>query len=180
METHELEALRYPIGHFVPPAQIGDAQLMDWIAELEALPVKLRDIVGRLDDTRLEHPYRPGGWTVRQLVHHLSDSHHNSYVRFKWGLTEDAPTIKAYDEKAWAGLFDSASGPIDMSLDHLEVIHRKLVYLLRGLDREQLSRTFVHPETGQATTLAENVGRYAWHGNHHLAHIERLIERQGW
>ncbi|MBC2839911.1 YfiT family bacillithiol transferase [Robiginitalea sp. SC105] len=180
MTEQELESLRYPIGHFTTHDAISDRQLSDWIAELEALPTKLRDLVSRLTEAQLETPYRTGGWTVRQVVHHLADSHHNSYIRFKWGLTEDAPTIKAYDEKAWAALFDSRTAPIGPSLDHLQAVHAKLVYLLRGLDRKDLQRTFVHPDTGIPTTLEENVGRYAWHGNHHFAHIESLIRRNSW
>lgn len=180
MNEQELEALRYPIGHFIPHQAVSDQQLSDWIAELEALPIKLRDVVSGMSADRLDTPYRPGGWTVRQVVHHVSDSHHNSYIRFKWGLTEDNPTIKAYDEKAWADLFDSRSGPVGPSLDHLEAIHTKLVFLLRGLDREDLRRTFTHPDTGVASTLEENISRYAWHGNHHLAHIESLVARKAW
>jgi hypothetical protein len=180
MQHEQNEALRYPIGRFQPPAQIETRQIRDWIAELEALPVRLRDIVSPLSNPQLETPYRPGGWTVRQVVHHLSDSHHNSYLRFKWALTEESPLIKIYDEKAWAELFDSRTGPIGLSLDHLEAIHRKLVYLLNGLDPEQLNRTFIHPEGSVRTTLKENIGRYAWHGNHHFAHIQNLMTRQGW
>ncbi len=180
MTDQELETLRYPIGHFRPHEAYSAQQLSDWIAELEALPTKLRDIVSNLDDSQLDTPYRPGGWTVRQVVHHLADSHHNSYIRFKWGLTEDTPTIKAYDEKAWAALFDSRTSPVGLSLDHLEAVHGKLVFLLRGLDRELLRRTFIHPDSGAETSLEENIGRYAWHGNHHLAHIEQLVARKAW
>ncbi|MGB5274393.1 MAG: putative metal-dependent hydrolase, partial [Flavobacteriaceae bacterium] len=116
----------------------------------------------------------------RQLVHHIADSHHNSYIRFKWALTEDRPVIKAYDEKAWAKLFDSRTAPIQMSLDHLTAVHHKLVYLLKGLSPSDLKRTFIHPDSKMETSLEENVGRYAWHGNHHLAHINGLLEREGW
>ena len=177
MAAENTEELRYPIGHFHAPGTITDIQVQDWIAELEALPVRLRDLVDPLPEETLHTPYRPGGWTVRQVIHHLSDSHHNSYIRFKWALTEVNPVIKAYDEKAWANLFDTRTAPIGMSLDHLQAVHTKLVYLLRGLDRSELKRTFVHPESGAVTSLEENIGRYAWHGNHHLAHIERLLER---
>lgn len=110
----------------------------------------------------------------------MADSHHNSYIRFKWGLTEDSPVIKAYNEKAWANLFDTKSAPIELSLAHLSAVHAKLVYLLKGLTSEDLKRTFEHPESGDITRLDENVGRYAWHSQHHLAHIENLLKRNSW
>ena len=180
MTAPELEALQYPIGRFAAPAPIGSAEVSQWLDALETLPARLRATVETWGDARLDTPYRPQGWTVRQVVHHLADSHHNSYVRFKWALTEDVPTIKAYDEKAWAGLFDSRTAPIALSLDHLQAVHAKMVYLLRGLGPGELARTFIHPEGGQVTRLDENIGRYAWHGNHHLAHITGLAARQGW
>ena len=133
-----------------------------------------------MSDAQLNTPYRPEGWTVRQLVHHISDSHHNSYIRFKWALTEDTPTIKAYNEKAWAELFDTRTAPIQLSLDHLSAVHAKLVYLLKGLSEPQLQRSFIHPDGNQETTLKENIARYAWHSNHHFAHIENLLKREGW
>lgn len=180
MNDASAERLRYPIGHFHKPESISDRQLQDWIAELEALPTRLRDLADRLSETQLDTPYRPGGWTVRQVIHHLSDSHHHSYTRFKWALTEDQPVIKAYLQDGWADLFDARTAPVSLSLDHLQAVHAKLVYLLRGLSRAELKRAFVHPETGSVTTLEENVGRYAWHSNHHLAHISGLLERMGW
>ncbi len=180
MEQDVLDKMRYPIGRFTPPAKIDDEIRMAWIQTLEEFPEKLRESIDNLTDEQLDTPYRPGGWTVRQVVHHLSDSHHNSYIRFKWALTEDVPVIKVYDEKAWASLFDSQSAPVEMSLRHLEAIHAKLVYLLRGLEPAQYSRGFQHPEAEQPTTLEENIGRYAWHGAHHLQHILNLIARQGW
>lgn len=175
-----MENLKYPIGKFQKKEDITLQDVTIWINELEELPKKFEDLVGKLNDEQLETPYRPGGWTLRQLIHHVSDSHHNSYIRFKWALTEDTPLIKAYDEKEWANLFDTKSAPIEMSLLHLKAIHAKLVYLLKGLTPEQLKRTFIHPENNQETSLEENIGRYAWHGAHHYAHAKNLIESRGW
>ncbi|WP_437396926.1 YfiT family bacillithiol transferase [Flagellimonas lutimaris] len=180
MEKETLEQLRYPIGKFNMPESITENDLKQWITVLENLPQRLSDLVTPLTEQQLETPYRPEGWTVRQLVHHISDSHHNSYIRFKWALTEDTPTIKAYDEKAWAELFDTRTAPIQMSLNHLSAIHAKLVYLLKGLSSDDLKRTFIHPDGNQESTLEENIGRYAWHSNHHYAHIQNLIKRKGW
>ncbi|MCR9264629.1 MAG: putative metal-dependent hydrolase [Flavobacteriaceae bacterium] len=180
MEKEQLEQLRYPIGHYQIPDPITQQHLDEWISVLENLPQRLADMVLPLSEDQLEAPYRPEGWTVRQLVHHIADSHHHSYIRFKWALTEDNPLIKPYDEKAWAALFDSKSAPIQMSLDHLRVVHAKLVYLLKGLSEEDLQRKFTHPDGNEETTLKENIGRYAWHGSHHFAHIKKLLERKGW
>ena len=180
MKENELEKLRYPIGKFQNPTEITDAIRNEWIAILEALPQKITELVKPLSDAQLETPYRPGGWTVRQLVHHIADSHHNSYTRFKWALTESNPTIKAYNEKEWAKLFDSQSAPIAHSLEHLSVVHKKLVYLLKGLNKAQLQRTFVHPDDNYQSTIEENIGRYAWHGSHHFAQLENLIQNKNW
>lgn len=180
MEKQELETLRYPIGKFHMPENISELQIEEWIDALEEFPERLKNLVLSLDQEQLETPYRPGGWRVRQLIHHISDSHHNSYIRFKWALTEDNPLIKVYDEKKWAELHDSITAPIENSLFHLEAIHRKLVFLLRGLGSNELKRTFIHPEGGVETSLEENIGRYVWHGNHHYAHITNLLRRKGW
>ena len=171
--------LRYPIGPFAPPDTLTPEQVKTWIAEIATLPAALHKAVTPLTESQLDTPYRPGGWTVRQVVHHVPESHLNSFIRFKWALTEDRPTIKAYDEKSWATLPDYAAVPIAHSLDLLETLHVRWVGLLRSLSWAQLQREFVHPESGP-TSLAETVGAYAWHGRHHLAHIERLIEREGW
>ncbi|MCB0374104.1 MAG: putative metal-dependent hydrolase [Muricauda sp.] len=180
MENNTLEQLRYPIGKFEAPTKITPVHLEEWISVLEHMPKRLEDMVSVLSEEQLETPYRPDGWTVRQLVHHISDSHHNSYIRFKWALTEDTPTIKPYDEKSWAELFDTRTAPIQMSLDHLKAVHAKLVFLLKGLSREELQRKFIHPDGNVESTLEENIGRYAWHSNHHFAHIANLIKREGW
>lgn len=179
MDAPANDPLRYPIGRFQPPDSISLEDREVWISALETFPARLAALVLPLDDRILQTPYRPGGWTVRQVVHHLADSHHNSYMRFKWALTEDVPLIKVYDEKAWAALPDATGGPIALPLRHLEAVHARLVYLLRGLDPGQLLRRFRHPESGE-TTLLENIGRYAWHGNHHYAHIENLLVSMGW
>ncbi len=180
MEKDALEQLRYPIGTYDIPDTITNEHREEWIAILEYLPQRLEAMVAQLSEEQLETPYRPGGWTVRQLVHHISDSHHHSYIRFKWGLTEDNPLIKPYFEKEWSKLFDAQSAPIQMSLAHLKAVHAKLVYLLKGLSQEQLQRKFTHPDGNEETTLEENIGRYAWHGSHHFAHIKNLIAREGW
>ena len=180
MEDQELEKLRYPIGKFIRPEIIDEDLIREWINALEEFPARLRALVSGMSDEQLETAYRPGGWQIRQLIHHIADSHHNSYIRFKWGLTEDKPLIKVYDEKRWADLHDSRKAPISLSLDHLKSVHSKLVYLLRGLEREKLQREFIHPDGQVVTSLEENIGRYVWHGNHHYAHIANLVEREGW
>ncbi len=180
MENTSLENLQYPIGKYIIPSSITEKHLKEWIAILEHLPSRLEKMVTPLSKQQLETPYRPGGWTVRQLVHHISDSHHHSYIRFKWGLTEDNPIIKPYLEKEWSNLFDAKTAPIDMSLNHLKAVHAKLVYLLKGLSSEDLNRKFIHPDGNEETTLLENVSRYAWHGTHHFTHIKNLIERENW
>ena len=172
--------VRYPIGQFDPPEEITEEIKNDWIQTLEDFPSKLENLVKNLTDEQLDTPYREGGWTIRQVVHHCSDSHHHSYIRFKWALTEDQPTIKAYNEGAWAKLFDTRTAPIQMSIDHLKAVHHKLVYLLRGLQDEDLEKSFIHPESGDTVVLRKNIGIYAWHSNHHYAHIENLLIRQGW
>jgi hypothetical protein len=159
---------------------IPDVQLKEWIDVLDEFPKRLTDLVKNLDDLQLDTPYRPEGWTIRQVVHHVADSHHHSYIRFKWALTEDKPVIKPYIEQEWAELFDTRSAPIQMSLDHLKAIHYKLVYLLRGLTEIQLNRSFIHPDGDVEVVLKQNIGIYAWHSNHHYAHIENLMKRKGW
>ncbi|MEP1487717.1 MAG: YfiT family bacillithiol transferase [Algibacter sp.] len=180
MSPENLQKLKYPIGEFDCPQQITSNHLKAWISTLEHFPNKLENLVKDLSDEQLDTVYRPDGWTIRQVVHHVSDSHHHSYTRFKWALTEDNPVIKAYFEDRWAELFDSKSAPIEMSLNHVKAIHFKLVYLLKGLSGEDLSKVFIHPETNKEVPLKYNIGNYAWHSNHHYAHIENLIKRKGW
>ncbi len=170
--------LRYPIGKFVRQDSYSSAELSGFLQTLETLPAQLRAAVTGLSEAQLETPYRDGGWTVRQLVHHIADSHINSYVRFKLALTEDAPIIKPYDEAAWALLEDSKL-PIETSLVLLEVLHLRLTTMLKSCSSDQLQRTFVHPVSG-ATTLATAMGLYAWHSWHHLEHILALRVRQNW
>ncbi len=177
--TESLEELRYPIGRFAAPAEVTAAHSDRWIADIERLPGDLRRVVEPLTSEQLETRYRPGGWAIRQVVHHLPESHLNSYIRFKWALTEERPLIKAYDEERWAELADVAEVPVGVSLDLLDALHRRWVGLLRSLSPRQLARAFVHPESG-VVRLDVNVGIYAWHGRHHLAHIEGVARRQGW
>ncbi len=170
---------RYPVGRFQPPTAITATDRAAWIAEIEALPEHLRKAVSGLKDSQLDAPYRPGGWTVRQVVHHVADSHMNSLVRFRLALTEDAPTIKPYSEAAWAELADSKVAPVEVSLQLLQALHARWVMLLRSLETVGLSRTFKHPERGE-NNLDWAISLYAWHGRHHVAHITSLRDRQGW
>ena len=171
--------LRYPIGQFEHEGAVTEAAIARWIAEIEALPDQMRQAVSGLSDDQLDTRYRPGGWTLRQVVHHVPDSHLNSYIRFKWALTEEEPAIKVYDEALWAELADYRLVPIETSLDFLALLHAKWSALLRSLSREQLSRTLVHPDLG-VVVLNWYIGSYAWHGRHHLAHITTTVEREGW
>ena len=170
--------MRYPIGKFEKPGTVTAAQRAAWIEEIEALPARLREAAGGLTDEQLDTPYRPGGWTVRQVVHHVADSHMNSFIRFRLGLTEDEPTVKPYDEKRWAELCDSGM-PVDVSLQIIEALHRRWVVLLRGMSDADFSRTFRHPEMG-SFRLDSNLALYAWHGKHHEAHIGNLRKTKGW
>ena len=170
--------LRYPIG----PFEAGEEAPVITRAAIDvigALPAQLRAAVAGLTDRQLDTEYRPQGWTVRQVVHHVADSHMNGMIRTKLALTEATPTIKPYDESAWALLADMRL-PIDVSLPLIDGVHRRWVEVLRSLTPEQLRRTFVHPEHGRAMTIGYQVQHYAWHCRHHVAHITALRQRQGW
>ncbi len=174
-----MDDMRYPIGQFEHDGIVTANEITAWIDEIEVLPASLRAAVNGLSETQLDTPYRPGGWTVRQVVHHLPESHMNSYIRFKWTLTEDEPAIKAYDEVRWAELADGRTAPIEPSLNLLDALHARWVIVLRRLTPEQLQRTFKHPEAGMIR-LDWILGMYAWHGKHHVAHITSLRHREGW
>lgn len=172
--------LRYPVGRFEPPAHVTAEQRRAWIAELAAAPAQFRAAVESLNDEQLDTPYRPGGWTVRQVIHHVPDSHMNSYVRFRLALTEENPTIKPYEEARWAELADAKTMPIEVSLMLLEALHARWVRLLEAMAPDDFARTFVHPGMNRTMSLDQNLGLYAWHSRHHLAHIRGLRERMGW
>lgn len=173
------EDLRYPIGRFAAPPEVTPAQVSSWIDDIARLPADLRAVVDSMTPAQLETRYRPGGWRASQVVHHLADSHLNSFLRFKWALTEDRPTIKPYFEDRWAELADYREAPVATSLSLLDALHARWVRLLRALGPAELRREFVHPDSG-VVRLDVNIGLYAWHGRHHLAHITRLAEREGW
>ncbi|HOZ76952.1 MAG TPA: putative metal-dependent hydrolase [Ferruginibacter sp.] len=174
-----MEDLRYPIGKY-EPQPFSQKQLEQWLIDIQFLPQHLENAVLNLDEQHLNTPYRPEGWTLRQVVHHLADSHSNAYIRFKLGLTEDNPTIKPYDENAWAKLNDTAVVPINVSLTLLHALHTRWMAVLKAIKPEEWERTVVHPEHGKQMTLWYLLGNYAWHGRHHTAHITSLRDRMGW
>ena len=172
--------LRYPIGKYHHEGPVSDDQLAAWLEAIENAPSLYRAAVAGLSDDQLSTPYRPGGWTVRQLIHHVGDSHLNSYVRYKWALSEDEPRIKAYHQDGWSQ--HPAPGTLDTAadLDFLEILHGRWITLLRSISPEAWKRGLLHPETGNRMQLDWMAGMYAWHGEHHLAHITGLREREGW
>lgn len=170
---------RYPIGRFSAPASFSPDLRRELVHQITVLPAEMRAAVGGLTSRQLDVPYREGGWTVRQVVHHVVDSHMNGYVRFRWALTEDEPLIKTYDEKRWAELPDASTADVEPSLELLAALHRRWVCLLRSMQDEHFSRTLRHPERGVAS-LEHELALYAWHGRHHVAHIRSLRAQRGW
>ena len=171
--------LQYPVGKFKWEGTNTDEERGRLIDQIDQAPAQLRKAVAGLTEEQVETPYRPGGWTVRQVVHHLADSHMNAYVRFRLGLTEDEPTIKPYHQDRWATLEDARTAPAELSLSLLESLHRRFVLLWRSLRPADFARTFRHPEMG-VVTLDKLLGMYAWHGRHHIAHVTSLRDRLGW
>ena len=173
------DELRYPIGKFAVDGEITPQRRAEWITQIELAPRLMRVALLGLTPPQLDTPYRPGGWTLRQVAHHVPESHMNSYIRFKLALTEDTPTIKPYFEDRWAELADARTAPIELSLAMLDTLHARWVVVLRSLSEADWKRAFRHPEIGMMT-LERNLALYAWHGRHHTAHVIRLRERMGW
>jgi hypothetical protein len=169
--------LQYPVGRVAYDSEVTPGKRTAWIRQIAEAPSALRAAVSGLTEAQLDTPYRPEGWTVRQVVHHVPDSHMNAYIRFKWTLSEDNPTIKAYDQSAWARIADTKLTPVEVSLDLLEAVHKRLVVLMESLKEEDWTRPLVHPENGPMT-LDRLLQMYAWHGRHHVAHITELRKRE--
>lgn len=173
-----LDDLKYPVGKFSAKATVTDILRRDWIDVIARFPGDLRAEVTGLVDSDLALRYRPGGWTIRELIHHCADSHMNAFIRFKLALTEEHPTVKPYDEREWSILPDSADAPISWSLQILDGVHARWVYMLRRLDEEDFGRTFLHPEHNRDFTLDRTLDLYQWHSRHHLAHLRQAKKFQ--
>jgi hypothetical protein len=182
MSSPSLESLSYPIGKFSFPSAPTEAQRSQWIAEIQAAPAGFRAAVSGLTPEQIETPYRPGGWTVRQVIHHVPESHMNAYIRFKLALTENNPTVKPYNENAWAETPDVAATETEVSLTMLSALHQRWVVLLRSMTAADFARGYIHPEFPDRgpIPLSDVLAMYAWHGKHHTAHIAALRQRMGW
>lgn len=180
MENLILDKLRYPIRKFIAPELYSSNYLAEKIAEIASFPERLKKEVMYLTDEQLDTPYREDGWTVRQVIHHCADSHINCFIRIKWALTEDKPVIKFYHEDRWAEMNDNLTMSINPTLSLLEGLHFRLSYLMQSLNEEDLEKTFIHPEHNSEFKIKEIIGTYAWHGNHHLAHITELKKKKTW
>ena len=173
------DRVRNPIGEFVIDTQVTETKRQQWLRQMATLPESLGAALSGLDDEQLGTPYREGGWTPRQVVHHLADAHMNGFVRFKLALTEDLPPIKTYEEDLWAETVDGRHAPVEVSLRLLDALHQRWMVLLESLSEAQFSRAFSHPQRG-VMTIDKAIQLYAWHGRHHTAHITGLRERGGW
>lgn len=180
MENLDLEKLKYPIGKFIAPENYSPDYILNKIEEISSFPERLQKEVINLSDKQLDTPYRPEGWTVRQLIHHCAESHMNCFIRIKWTLTEDKPIIKAYHENLWAELPDNLTMPIQPTLSLLDGLHFRIAYILKNLSQAELEKAFIHPENNTIISIKQMIGTYAWHGNHHLAHITALKKRKEW
>lgn len=178
--TDDLEALRYPLGRFSRPDGYNEALLKDWIARIEILPRYLDPLIENLDAAQLEVPYRDGGWTVQQVIHHVADSHMQAYGRLKLALTEENPVVKPYDENRWAELPDVQDVPVNVSITLLHALHRRWAAALRLLQAGDWERAYIHPEQNRAVPIWEMTALYAWHGRHHVEQVRLLRERMGW
>lgn len=170
---------RYPIGKY-EPQPFSEKQKEEWLNDLKFLPKELERAINNLDAFQLSTPYREGGWQVKQLVHHIADSHMNAYIRFKLGLTENCPTIKPYEEKEWAKLADNETVPVNVSITLLHALHQRWYATIKDLTQDEFERTVVHPEHGRKMTLWFLLGMYAWHSKHHVAHISALRKNKNW
>ena len=179
MTDQELEKLRYPIGRFTSPKTLSQEEREEKRSTIRLFPAKLRTAAEHLSDEQLNTPYRPGGWTIRQVIHHVVDSHMNSYIRFRWALTEDKPLIKTYEEKAWALLPDAKDAPISISLDLLHHLHARWMIWLDAMTEENYQKGLQHPESGYMS-LDDMLALYAWHSDHHLAHVTELKKQENW
>jgi len=175
-----IDQLRYPVGKFKSPLTIDDVNIPAEIKIISDLPLKMREATVTLNDTQLDTPYRPEGWTVRQVVHHLADSHINSYCRFKLAMSEDNPVIKPYLEAKWAEFEDARTAPIFHSLNLIDAVHGRWVLFMNSMTNDDYKRTFFHPEHQKSLTLFQTLSLYAWHSEHHLAHITELKKRNNW
>ena len=180
MDAATLEQLKYPIGQHVFPEQFDKSLISDWIGVIEAAPSWLDLCIENLDARQLETPYRPEGWTINQVIHHMADSHMNGVARVKFALTENNPTIMPYNEKAWALLSDVANTPVNVSITLLHALHRRWGQMLRNLKPEDWKRTYYHPEDKRQVAVWQMTDTYVWHSKHHVAHIRQLRERMGW
>ena len=169
-------SLRYPKGEYERPTSYSNLEIMQWIEDIKTFPRRLADMLEEANDDDLDRTYRDGGWTLRQVVHHCCDSHMNAMLRMKWALTEDTPAIKGYFEAKWAELPDTKDAPIGMALQMLYGMHSRWVYLLQALEKEDLDKSFYHPEHDRNFTIKETIALYAWHGNHHLGHAKLVME----
>lgn len=180
MQELDLEKLKYPIGKFIIPDHYSPEYLSEKIEEIETFPKRLEKEVLHLTNEQLDTPYRPDGWTVRQVIHHCAESHMNCYIRIKWALTEDRPLIKAYDEVLWSELNDNLKMPIQPTLDLLKGLHFRLAFIMKKLSESDLEKAFIHPSDNSENKIKKMIGTYAWHGNHHLAHITTLKKHKNW
>ncbi len=180
MENSEIRKLKYPIGQFTAPAPITEQDLQSYISEIEKFPGELKALVAGLTEDQLNTRYRENGWTVKQVIHHIADSHMNALIRFKLALTEDMPTVRPYFEDRWAELRDYSDTPPEVSLTLIDALHRRWAVLLRSMSKKDFEKIYFHPEHGEEFSLAESAGIYSWHGKHHYAHINELKNRMKW
>ncbi len=177
---HTFEQLKYPVGRYQQPADYTPELIKEWISILKVLPSWMDACIENLDEHQLKVPYRPGGWNIQQVVHHVADSHMNAYIRLKLALTEDNPAVKPYEEAAWAELIDSQIVPVNVSVTLIHALHRRLVALLENMQPADWALTYFHPEHKRNFPIWEMVAMYAWHSRHHTEHIRQLRERMGW